>query len=184
MIANSPAAWTERATLADPYEAVMWSLEGQAERFASVLAALNPLPGEILLDYGCGTGALADLVPPDRYLGFDSSPGMVERARRDHPDHRFVDASAPPVPVDVDLVAAVGPFNLADGWGKYHTWATLRFLWGHTRRALAVCLYAGDDPACLSYGTDETSDFAETLDAAYWQIRRHRPNDLLLVLKR
>lgn len=45
-----------------------------------------------VLDVGCGTGLLLDLVdiPPDRYLGVDVSEGMLSRAREKHPEHRFV----------------------------------------------------------------------------------------------
>ena len=49
-------------------------------------------PSTRLVDLGCGTGLLLDLLPvaPDRYLGIDISEGMLERARAKHPDHRFV----------------------------------------------------------------------------------------------
>jgi hypothetical protein len=49
-VENTPAAWTERAEIEDPHEAVGWSEAGQRERFASAMVcvgALN-LPGSKL----------------------------------------------------------------------------------------------------------------------------------------
>jgi 2-polyprenyl-3-methyl-5-hydroxy-6-metoxy-1,4-benzoquinol methylase len=42
-----------------------------------------------VLDFGCGSGALADLVRPDRYVGYDRDAESVTKARALHPDHRF-----------------------------------------------------------------------------------------------
>jgi SAM-dependent methyltransferase len=42
-----------------------------------------------LLDYGCGKGRLAQLVPPLVYLGYDINPKMIEQAQRDNPDYTF-----------------------------------------------------------------------------------------------
>lgn len=180
---NTPAAWSERAeAFESSWDACGWSHDGQHVRHAAVLAALDPRPGETLLDWGCGTGALAGLLPPGvAYSGFDSAPGMVARARREHPSHRFVTRFKPYG--HFDLVACIGPFNLRGGWSKQHTWHTLRHLWdAHTPRALAVCLYAGDDPNCLSYSEGETRVAASMLggDVQVLSVR----NDLLLVVRR
>ena len=43
-----------------------------------------------VLDYGCGIGALADLVPAECYTGLDLDVPSLEEARRLHPHHRFV----------------------------------------------------------------------------------------------
>lgn len=42
-----------------------------------------------ILDYGCGIGVLADHVPPERYVGVDVDPDVVQTARELHPRHRF-----------------------------------------------------------------------------------------------
>jgi len=159
----------------------MWSRQGQQERFVSVLAALDPQPGETLLDYGCGTGALADLLPVGVfYTGYDWSDGMVDRARRDH-QGQFYSTTPPSYPFD--LVACIGPFNLADGWSQTQTWKVLSDLWGRCNRKLAVCLYAGADPDCLVYSMGGCQDFAEQTGAD-WLAIRHLPNDILLTLDR
>ncbi len=160
----------------------MWSPEGQKARFESVLQALDPQPGEKLLDYGCGTGAFSTYIPQQSfYLGYDWSVGMVERAKRDHSEEIFSFDHAV-AEIDYDYIACIGPFNLPDNWSKEETWTTLTQLWSHTDRALAVCLYSGNDPMCLAYDEEEAWDFGDELGGAL--VTRHLPNDLLLVVKR
>lgn len=79
------------------------------------LDLLEPRPGAVLLDVGCGTGedvlALADLVAPGgRVLGLDRSATMLEEARRrvgDRPDVGFREGDAADLPLpDADLDGA------------------------------------------------------------------------------
>jgi hypothetical protein len=56
-------------------------------------------------------------------------------------------------------------------------------MWDSTTRVLAVCLYAGDDDRCLIYSESEVEGFARA-ESFYWFVDRHRPNDLLMVLRR
>ncbi len=173
---NTPAFWSERAAVADPVEAVLWTRLGQLERFRAVITALAPRDGEILLDFGCGLGALAQFASPDAYFGYDWSTAMVERARLEHPEHRFTDER----PTGwFDLIACVGTFNLADPDEIYET---LDDLWEKTGRALAVCLYYGNDPGTRSYDPGDLITYARS--HSRWRLERHRDNDLLLVLSR
>lgn len=183
---NTPGAWSIRARAhAEPWIACGWSRDGQLDRLEHVVDALDPRPGERLLDWGCGTGELCELLPDDVvYVGFDWSDGMVERAIRDHAadQRRFV--TGDPAWKGCDLVACVGPFNLPDGWSKQRTWHTLRHLWDVTGcRALAVSLYCGDDPNCLSYDLEETYCAGDQLS---WdvEVTPIRANDLLMVARR
>lgn len=68
-------SWTETA-YADPHAYL-------AHR-AELIVALGPRleAGDTLLDLACGDGGLADHLPSIRYRGVDSSPEMVESARR------------------------------------------------------------------------------------------------------
>ncbi len=64
----------------------------QAEWALELAGKLELRPGEQVLDIGCGDGkvtaALAARVPGGGALGLDSSPEMVERARRSYPAQR------------------------------------------------------------------------------------------------
>lgn len=182
MIVNTPTGWSERAAIDDPWTACGWSFAGQRERHAAVIAGLAPQRGDRLLDWGCGTGQLSELVPDGvEYVGYDWAPGMVIRAAREHQGRLF--QSWQPSGV-FDLVACVGPFNLSDGWSKERTWHTLRHLWDVTGcRALAASLYAGDDPECLSYTGAEAAAAGQQLGYAV-RVDQIRDNDLLLTVRR
>ena len=64
-----------------------------------------------IVDYGCGYGRVAGLLRQYGFAGvegFDVSAGLVERARRDHPDLRFATLTHPPrLPCPDDGVDAV-----------------------------------------------------------------------------
>lgn len=185
-LANTPAAWDERAeTAPTAWDACLWSPESQRGRLEEIVAALRPQPGESLLDFGCGTGELVRYLPGGiEYVGVDWSPGMLARASREHPGYRFQQH----LPAAADLVACAGPFNLSDHWSKVRTWATLTTLWGLAGRALAVSLLGqvGEEPGReenLVYTPDECREFAERLaddvTLEFW-----RPGDMLLTLRR
>lgn len=181
MIANTPAAWSERAQAPASHEAVLWSEQGQRERFQAVLEALNPHRGETLLDFGCGTGALAEHLPPEvHYVGYDWSVGMIERAKIEHPAHTFV--SIYPT-ASFDLIAVIGTFNLADRWSRHDTWCELSNLWSTCRRAMAVSLYCGDDPNCIRYEGYECAEFVNSTHGV-GMVTKIRENDWLLSVER
>lgn len=179
---NTPAAWSTRAaTIEAGHEVCGWSPSGQAERHSAAVDALQPRPGETLLDFGCGTGSLADTLPDDvKYLGYDWAPGMIDRAKREHPGRRFQTWEPDQ---NIDLVACIGPFNLTHHWSKDMTWATLRRLWDKTERALFASLYAGDDQHCLRYTLEECERYAAG-EALYRSVARWRHNDILILLER
>lgn len=179
---NTPDAWSARAEREHTsWDAAGWSRQGQEERFAAVLEAIEPKDGERLLDFGCGTGAFADVLPPSiDYVGYDSAAGMVIRASREHP--RCVFQSWEPH-LAFDVTVCIGPFNLPCPSGKQVVWQTLRRLWDGTGRALAVSLYAGQDERCLVYGEDEVNDHLGGLSHDV-TVERWRPNDILAVVRR
>ncbi len=182
MIANTPQAWSERAKSSVSWDAALWSAEGQKSRFAAVVGALNPQPGETLLDYGCGTGAFTEQIRDDvQYVGYDWATGMIARAERDHPYRDFTRLRPA---CHYDLIAAIGPFNLPHRWCKCRTWETLADLWAQCGRAMAVSLYAGTSWECLIYTEVEARAFGETTDAGHVAVERHLSNDLLLMLYR
>ena len=56
------------------------------------IAAVRPLLIGRVLDVGCGSGALAAELPPDRYVGFDPDEMSLSIARAAHGGHRFVNS--------------------------------------------------------------------------------------------
>lgn len=184
---NTPDAWSQRAhEIAEPWTACGWSYESQGVRFERVVDALRPEQGEWLLDYGCGTGDLSAYLHPEvGYFGFDWSDGMIIRAVSEHggPTRRFK-THLPATAHTFDVVACIGPFNLAEGWSKQRTWHTIRHLWDTTGcRALVACLYAGDDEHCLTYTEGEIAGCGRDL-GFHATVERILPNDLMLVARR
>jgi trans-aconitate methyltransferase len=62
----------------------------------SLVALLDPQPGERILDLGCGTGQLSRAIADAgaEVLGIDSSASMIETARAQYPDLAFEQADA------------------------------------------------------------------------------------------
>lgn len=71
--------------------------------------AVDPKPGERVLDVACGTGtSTASLAKGGaRVVGADFSPGMIAEARRRHPALEFVEADATALPFGDDEFDAV-----------------------------------------------------------------------------
>jgi trans-aconitate 2-methyltransferase len=63
---------------------------------AALVELLAPKPGERILDLGCGTGHLTAQIASTgaSVLGIDSSPAMIEQARREYPHLLFEIADA------------------------------------------------------------------------------------------
>lgn len=76
---------------------------------AAVVEQLKPLPGELILDLGCGDGALTAIIAGAgaSVIGLDSSPEMVEAARARGVDAFVADAET------LDLASQ------ADRFGKF-----------------------------------------------------------------
>ena len=164
-------------------ERYLQSRNAKYPMFPELMDLYGDHAGEVLLDYGCGPGDLSEhLSSRVKYLGFDWSLGMVERAKREHPGAEFTtmlrDGDT------WDLVVCCGTFNLRDAWSKARTWALVRMLWNRCGRAMAVSLYCGTDPACLRYDPSEVARLAGELAPGFSVERGYLPNDLLMVLRR
>lgn len=68
-------------------------------------AARPYLKGRIL-DFGCGSGALAQFVPNDRYLGVDTDEDSLQQARNRFPHHLFL-STLPSRKQKFDTIAAL-----------------------------------------------------------------------------
>ena len=181
---NSPQAWDERAALATSWEAALWSEEGQRRRFEAIEHYLDLGIGDSVLDYGCGTGGLCEFLPPTvNYFGWDWSPKMRERARKEHPSATILN-QAPRVKV-YDHIVCCGVFNLAENWTHEQTWNVVRQLWKQTGKSLVLSLYRGTDPYSLRYSLDEIADCIWRLSIRKYVVDcTYADNDILVCLLR
>ncbi|MFB6344771.1 MAG: trans-aconitate 2-methyltransferase [bacterium] len=83
------------------------------ENGRELINLLDPRDGEKILDLGCGTGQLTSLLANSgaHVIGLDSSPSMIETARRDYPHLTFIEEDAlshfPETPYDAVFSNAV-----------------------------------------------------------------------------
>lgn len=63
------------------YDAVQNLLGAKRSRQRLVEEYIRPVPGDVVLDVGCGTGAILDSMPDDiQYVGIDLSPRYIASA--------------------------------------------------------------------------------------------------------
>lgn len=113
-----------RATLTDPrcYAFTQRFFGARRARRRIVERYLLPKPGDRILDIGCGTGDLLEMLPEVDYVGFDLSAEYIDAARRryghratfHHADIQAADLTAE---APFDLVTATGVLHHLDGAG-------------------------------------------------------------------
>jgi len=72
-----------------------------------VIELLGPGPNERILDLGCGTGHLTNRIAAAgaAVVGVDSSPAMIESARKNYPELEFIEANATSLGFDTEFDA-------------------------------------------------------------------------------
>jgi SAM-dependent methyltransferase len=119
---NSPKGWDSlvQPHLEDFKIADYGSEHSQEVRFQALLR-LPIAAGDRVLDFGCGTGRLHDLLPDSiKYTGLDWSAAIIEEARRRLPVVVFLLGDAGELR-PAEWIIASGPFNAARGWSKKRT---------------------------------------------------------------
>lgn len=100
-----------------PFKVWLYSLFARGyKRHVVIVDKLDPQPGDRLLDIGCGLGQVLEIAASRGAVvsGVDSSPAMVERARRKVPQATIEVAPAEDIPFpdeSFDLVIAVATFH-------------------------------------------------------------------------
>jgi SAM-dependent methyltransferase len=77
---------------------------------------LRVLPGQHVLDLGCGTGDILEFLPPVHYVGYDISQDYIDRARRRFGDRARFHCRA----LAEDLPVAAQSFDVAIAHGLLH----------------------------------------------------------------
>lgn len=179
---NSPEVWDARANrdVSDHVAADWGSAASQEKRFAAILN-LPLVAGDTLIDFGCGTGRLADFIPPGvAYEGIDWSSAIIDEATRRRPSCSFRVGSVEELH-PADWVIACGPFNIADGWSRSQTRNAVRSMWQKSRKGIAVSLMRSPSPERLHYRADEVVEYLEDCDWSALELdRSYLPNDLCM----
>lgn len=136
----------------DSPKAVAWGdTESQNERLHLLLGVAGDIEGcenSRILDFGCGTGALADLlaknyVKPLSYTGVDIVNDFLSCAAVKYPHYKFCKQQAISEDEKFDHIFISGTFNLNAGNPDINNTFfqdTLRWCWRHCVRAISFNL--------------------------------------------
>lgn len=179
---STPRAWDSYASEGGPDYLIADC--GSPESHERRLRELLRLPieeGESLLEFGCGTGRLADFVPRRvRYEGLDWSQEVIALARDRRPHGAFRCGSVGDL-TPHDWVVASGPFNYAKGWSKSQTAEAISAMWDASRCGVAVTVMCTPAEGRLHYSGDELISFLAACDWSHLELdRSYLPNDMCL----
>lgn len=167
--------------------------ESQRVKF-DVLSDSAPLNGRHLLDVGCGFADFADYLrernPPASYTGWDLCAGMVEQARRLHPELSIRQANVLTAKPErqFDVVMANGIFYLLGD----EAWPLMQAI---VRRMYALAGEAVVFNSLSSWATDQEPrefhadpaavlDFCRTLTPLVALRHDYHPRDFTVVLRK
>lgn len=131
----------------DSPKASQWRDRETQEKRMKILAEIGDLSSAKILDFGCGTGNLLELLRREfkfqgEYIGYDISEEMLHICRKKYPQVRFERRNilTQGVPEDFDYIIVSGVFNnrIQDNW-RFVT-QTLELLFGHTKYGLSFNL--------------------------------------------
>lgn len=138
----------------DSPQTVAWSDErSQEERFQvlmEVAGGVKGCEGKRILDFGCGTGALAGFlakrhINTKSYTGVDMMNDFLSCAAIKYPQHRFCKKKAIEESERFDYIFISGTFNLllnddSTSWNETFLFGTLRWCLEHCTDAIAFNL--------------------------------------------
>ncbi len=135
-------------SLGDSPQACQWSSqESQYQRLAYLLGVshINGIQESTkILDFGCGTAALADLLQSANitanYTGIDIVDEFLDCGKQKHPAHRFCKQFDIEPSETFDYIFISGTFNINAGNNELFFETTLRWCWRHCKKAIAFNL--------------------------------------------
>jgi SAM-dependent methyltransferase len=179
---SSPQAWDSYASEGGPdYLIADYGSPESHERWLRALLQMPIEEGDTLLEFGCGTGRLADFVSRGvRYEDLDWSREVITLARRRRPHGAFRCGSVGDLNPN-DWVVASGPFNYAKGGSKSQTAEAVSAMSGTSRRGIALTVLCIPAEGQLHYGGDELVSFLWACDWSHVELdRSYFPNDMCL----
>jgi SAM-dependent methyltransferase len=179
---SSPGAWDSYAAAGGPDYLVADC--GSPQSHERRLKAVLRLPiddGDTICELGCGTGRLADLVPPGvHYAGLDWSAEVITLARHRRPHAEFRRGSVADI-TPHDWVVASGPFNYANGWSKSQTAEAVSAMWAASKRGIALTVLRAPADGRLHYGGAELVGFLPGGDWSHAELdQSYLANDICL----
>ena len=179
---SSPQTWDSYAKNGGPDYLIAdcGSPKSHEQRLKAILR-LPVKEGDTILEFGCGTGRLADLLPRSvRYEGLDWSPGVITQAQHRRPHNAFRCGTVSDLTAH-DWVVASGPFNYARGWSKNQTAEALAAMWSASRRGVALTALRIPADGRLHYSAEELASFLAACDWSHLELdRSYLPNDMCL----
>jgi SAM-dependent methyltransferase len=179
---SSPQAWDSYASQGGPdYLIADCGSAGSHEKRLRAVLRLPISTGDTLLEFGCGTGRLADFVPDGvRYEGMDWSGEVIAQARCRRPRNAFRLGSLSDLSSH-DWVVASGPFNYAKGWSKSQTAEAIAAMWRASKHGIAFTVLRIPADRRLHYYGEELVSFLEACDWSHLELdRSYLPNDICL----
>lgn len=172
--------------------ALGWSRKGQKRRYEALLSTIFPIPGETLLDYGCGMGDFYFFLKEKgikvRYAGCDINPTLVGIARERYPECVFkvLDIEEETPGQKFDYVICCGVFNQKLEDVEESAKSAVTKLWAITKKALifnALSSTSKDRDFSLQYySPGEMLSFARTLSGNSRLNEKIIPGDIILSL--
>ncbi len=179
---SAPETWGALARSEGPDYLVAdcGSPESHERRLRAILR-IPLVPGDTLVELGCGTGRLSDMLPEGvTYEGLDWSAEVVRLAAQRRPGVRFRHGTEDDL-TRADWIVASGPFNYAVGWSKERTAAAIAAMWRSSRRGIAVTFLRVPTDQRLHYHPNELQRFVDGLDWIELQMdQSYLPNDICL----
>jgi SAM-dependent methyltransferase len=180
MIRSTPQDWDRRADPRQPDHVIAdcGSIASHERRLRALLD-LPLAPGEQVVDLGCGTGRLGDLLPPGTtYLGIDWSPEVVAVAKNRRTYLSFTVGGVEDLP-PADWIVASGPFNYSEGWSTRQTRDAMRGMWSKANRGIGITVRRTAEPGRLHYTEEVLLGYMADLDWRRLEFdRSYLPNDL------